>query len=89
VGYYTKFTIEQATEDQAEGLKQESGYSWDYDELYDAKWYDWKKDLECVSRQFPSTAIVLTGVGEDHPDFWEATALAGIVTVKRGRVVYD
>jgi len=89
MGYYTKFQIKEATNEQAEDLKQKSGYAWYDDELHDVKWYGWKEDLERVSRRFPTTPVVLTGVGEDHPDLWQATALGGKVTVKRGRIVYD
>jgi len=89
MGYYTEFTIEKATEEQSEALKKESGYSWCEDTVRDVKWYSWKDDLQYVSRQFPATAIVLTGVGEEHPDLWEATALGGKVTVRQGRVVYE
>jgi len=89
MGYYTDFTIEQATDEQVEALQERSGYNLLGHCLYGAKWYDWKDDLEYVSRQFPATVIVLTGSGEDFPDLWQATALGGKVTVKRGRVVYD
>lgn len=40
--------------------------------LNEAKWYDWEKDLETLSKQFPHVVIVVDGVGEEPGDIWRA-----------------
>ena len=45
-----------------------------------ARWYEWRNDLERLSRRFPFTAFKLTGDGEDEYDLWIAYALNGEVT---------
>ena len=42
----------------------ESGYE-------EAKWYDWEKDMQKLTKIFPNITFVLTGDGEESGDVWE------------------
>lgn len=89
MGYYSDFEISEASADVKEALKKKSGYSWYSDELNEAKWYDWREDLETVSKNYPSSRLVLTITGEESGDFKRAILDSGSLTFLTGRVVFD
>ena len=92
MGYYTNYevTVEGDMNDEAlDDLIKTSGYSWDGNELRDAKWYDWDNDLKSVSELYPSCKFTLNGVGEEYPDIWQATAVNGEVTQKTATISFD
>lgn len=90
MGYYTHYSIEQASDQAADTLRARSGYAWDdeYD-LYEAKWYVWKKDLEATSLDFPEEVIILEGKGEEPGDIWKAYAKGGVVKKVQAKIVFE
>jgi len=88
MGYYINYTIEQASQEEIWYLQELSGYTWDGEELHDAKWYSWFEDLKNTSKEYPEAVIILSGVGEDSPDYWKAYAKGGEVEVVKGVINY-
>jgi len=91
MGYYTDFEVDivgDGKEDALATLVNISGYSWYGNYLSDAKWYNWVEDLEKVSRMHPDCKFTLNGVGEDHPDIWQATAMNGVVIKKNATISF-
>lgn len=90
MGYYTDFTVEAtsksraAAEAAASELAEMSGYSADMTghntfEIHEAKWYDWEKHAQMVSKNHPGAIFQIDGFGEESGDIWRAWAHAGEV----------
>lgn len=56
--------------------------------LQEAKWYDWQKDLETVSQQFPEVVITVDGTGEESGDIWRAKVQNGKVKVASATITF-
>ena len=54
-----------------------------------AKWYDWKNDLEALSKEYPTLLFSLNGEGEESGDIWKAYARNGKVITVRAEVVFN
>lgn len=77
-------TIDQAIEkkfNEITGIDEESfGWSYDvwdgdkktYSITFNAKWYNWKKDMNELSRAYPDMIFRVTGDGEESGDFWKS-----------------
>lgn len=78
MGYYTDYKITQSGEYVDENSLEEelnniTGYGWGSDlSLYDAKWYDFDKDMKAFSKLHPNTIFQLDGEGEESPDIWRS-----------------
>lgn len=90
MGYYTNFDVQalsespQAAEEAAHALVQQSKYSADMTgrsefSIYEAKWYDWEKDVQVTSKLHPGVVFVIEGNGEESGDIWKAWAHNGEV----------
>jgi len=80
----------QTEEDALEAVKELSGYCWDVDTLHDAKWYEYRKHMTRVSKQFPRFKFTLLGAGEEHGDYWKEVYVAGErVERKVAKIVFE
>lgn len=77
MGYLTCFDFELIEGDEKEfqeflnELAEDSGYIGIKEGyLYDAKWYDWEKDVLNASKRFPNIYFVIFGDGENVDDVW-------------------
>jgi len=52
------------------------------------KWYDHDKDMLEMSLVYPDVTFILTGEGEDTPDFWQTKYKDGKMANVTGEVVY-
>jgi hypothetical protein len=57
--------------------------------LSEAKWYDWQKDLEGLSKQFPNVTITVDGVGEEPGDIWRARVKNGLTKTAKATISFD
>jgi len=57
-------------------------------ELGQWKWYDWKKDLEVLSKRYPLLTFEVRGVGEEFPDIWKARVRNGETEVVKAQIVF-
>lgn len=78
MGYYTLYsiTLEEGPEEQyAEMLKDIDAIMGSCDmsrnESIFAKWYDYNRDMEELSRKYPDITVRLNGDGEDSDDLWQ------------------
>ena len=44
----------------------------DYTVTFYAKWYDWKKDMNELSRAYPDMIFRVSGAGEEYEDLWKS-----------------
>ena len=90
MGYYTTYAVEalsqsrEAAEAAAKELAEMSGYSVAMTgdsafEICEAKWYDWEKHTQMVSKNHPGVILHIWGSGEGSGDIWKAWAYAGEV----------
>lgn len=54
-----------------------------------ASWYDWKKDMVSLSKEYPNLLFWLEGEGEESGDIWKAWARNGKVVTSQARIVFD
>ena len=86
----TGFTVPEDAEFFEFSLNETTEYSgWEFDTIHtntgyeveatlnEVKWYDWKSDLEVLSRKFPALVITVDGVGEEPGDIWRARVQNG------------
>jgi len=89
MGYYTKYELtHDANEAEGEKIREyiEANETVNYaiGEYPEAcKWYNWAKDMEEMSRQFPSVTFTLEGHGEKYGDIWRAIIKNGFVKEKK------
>ena len=104
MGYYTRFTAsvhgpkpiydkfvedsksEKTFSDYALELDFWLGMSNNYDEL---KWYNWQRDCENLSKDYPNLLFVLEGEGEENDDMWKAWFRNGKSVVVRAKIVFE
>ena len=96
MGYLTCFDFEllEGSEDKFQDFLKELSIESKYSEikngyLYDAKWYDWERDLIQVSSEFPEVFITVDGDGEESDDIWRAFIKDGAIQFAAARIVYD
>lgn len=102
MGYYTKFDLDvisgQSDPVELERFYQDQGNDktfGSYDlplDLNDSepmKWYDWKKDMEALSMDYPNVLLVLSGEGEESGDIWKSYFMNGQSQVVKAKVVFD
>jgi len=105
MGYYTHYTggvsgpqvlLDKFNRDAENGAKygqyDANLDDWTYGEFFGgdtAKWYDWEKDMQAVSSQYPHLLFFLEGEGEEAGDIWKAWARNGKVITVRARIVFD
>ena len=51
-------------------------------------WYSHQTDLAAITPNWPDQLFVLTGEGEEFPDFWKEYHRNGKVTALQGEVTY-
>lgn len=89
MGYYTDYSIKQASKEAEFYLQSLSGYdSWGDSELWEVKWYSWKNDLKETSEKYPNEVIILDGVGEEYPDIWRCYAKNGKLQVVEANITF-
>lgn len=44
----------------------------EYTVTFNAKWYDWKKDMNELSRAYPDMIFRVSGDGEESEDLWKS-----------------
>lgn len=103
MGYYTDFDImaEPMNGDLSkdgyaeiwERLEEISDYTFDgYGagaELYDAKWYDYHKDMTKLSEEFPDVKFTVEGEGEEKGDQWKRYYVAGKYQHANVKIIFD
>lgn len=93
MGYYSSFEIQSVKEgklsDITFGLELISSYQWSGGNIWEAKWYDFRKDLETFAAQNPHLSFEVERIGEEAPDFELAVVENGTVTFKSGKIVYE
>lgn len=52
------------------------------------KWYDYRENMEAISKKFPDTLIKIHGEGEDSSDLWDAYFLNGKSVVYHAEIYY-
>lgn len=52
----------------------------------ECKWYDWKENMQAMSKVFPDVLFKLHGEGEETGDIWDAYFLAGKVQVHKAEI---
>lgn len=90
MGYYTKYELEYVKNgdhgDVASAINTISGYN---DPFGDScKWYYCHDDMRKVSLMFPGAEIMISGNGEEAPDFWRAWFKDGKMKYSKGVVTY-
>jgi len=53
-----------------------------------AKWYDHDRDMLALSKEFPDVTFILSGEGEESPDFWKTKYKDGKSFTAYGEIVY-
>ncbi len=90
MGYYTKYELEYVKDGDygavAHAIKTVSGYSDPFNDT--CKWYGWEADMRKVSLMFPGVEIMISGIGEEAPDFWRAWVKDGKMKYSKGVVTY-
>jgi len=95
MGYCTDYSLDHDNhtldnEELAKELSEISSYSFDEDlMIYDAKWYDWAKDMRTLSKNHIGTLFTLTGEGEESGDIWKAYCRSGKIQVVKAKIVFD
>lgn len=98
MGYYTDYTLSLSTQVPAEVLEKVrqvvDGWNvfeteWDAEWYGSAKWYDHRKDMCDLSRQFPNVLFCLHGVGEGQDDLWDAYFLGGRMQYCPAQIIYE
>lgn len=104
MGYETRFTgavhgpkpiYDKFREDAERGDTKFGSYGfdldfWFYSDNYDQmKWYDWQKDCEELSKDYPNLLFSLEGEGEDNDDIWKAWFRNGKSVVVRAKIVFE
>ena len=54
----------------------------------DIKWYDWREDMEAISKKFPDVYFVITAYGEERDDNWRAYIHDGAVSIYEAMLDY-
>lgn len=52
------------------------------------KWYDFREDMQEISKQFPDALIYIHGEGEDRRDMWDAYFKNGKSVVYMAQITY-
>lgn len=52
------------------------------------KWYDFREDMQEISKQFPDALIYIHGEGEDKHDMWDAYFKNGKSVVYMAQITY-
>jgi hypothetical protein len=101
MGYYTKFTIKVSGADNENQMTKfaKEMELYDYEivgengpELFasfEDKWYDWKKDFEKCTKNFPRMLVEIEGKGEDAEDIWMARIRDGESEIIYAKIVFD
>ena len=85
MGYYTRYDLrvlknileeaDNSAEVIAELRKENESAEFAIDEngeaQDDCKWYDHEEDLKEFSKKYPEVLSELSGIGEEHEDFWK------------------
>lgn len=90
MGYYTKYDLDYVMGADRDAvftaISEVSGYDDPFSDT--CKWYDYEEDMRKVSSMFPGAEIVISGNGEEYPDFWQAWFKDGKMKFSRGVVTY-
>ena len=92
MGYYTWYELAHDADEETrnkidERIKGDEELSYGLSDDH-VKWHDHNKDMLAMSLEFPDVTFILTGEGEDSPDFWQAKYKAGKMAKVVGEVVY-
>ena len=90
MGYYTKYELENVDGGDhgavANAINDVSGYENPFNDA--CKWYRWEADMRKVSLMFPGVEIMISGNGEEAPDFWRAWFKDGKMKYSKGVITY-
>lgn len=105
MGYYTKFELSviakgREARDQRDSLYEYVENTRDYfgdaylkdilDGSYTMKWYEWRQDMEELSKKYPLLIFLLEGVGqEDEVDVWRAFIKNGKILEQQAELKFD
>lgn len=75
MGYYTDYKLKSES-----GLEKDENFRKYFDEVTSERidslngttWYDWKSDMEKISKKYPVEKFTLNGSGEESGDIWIA-----------------
>lgn len=70
MGYYTKYTLDDLTDEQSATLAELSACDNLYQLSEESKWYEHETDMLALSKLYPDTLFKLSGIGEEFPDAW-------------------
>lgn len=93
MGYYTRYKVEILNgeideKEFSDVFEKVTGYPYDMLED-DIKWYDCKKDMKIISRDYPSVIFEVSGEGEEAGDLWKWYIKNGEMQVARAKITYD
>ena len=91
MGHYTKYELEYVWDADygavLTAINEVSGYENQFSDI--CKWYCYEKDMRKVSLMFPGAEIMISGNGEESPDFWRAWFKDGKMKFSKGVVTYE
>ena len=101
MGYYTIFKLSakdsEITDDMKKELSTINSYYFDnmnlIDELiegwFEAKWYEYERDVKILSLKFPTIVFILEGNGEESDDMWVAYFMNGKMQYEKAKITYN
>ena len=93
MGYYTRYKLEVLSGDVDENelaVLFEKITDYPYDMLEDdMKWYDHKKHMVTISREYPNAIFELSGEGEEAGDLWKQYFKNGEMQVAEAKITFD
>lgn len=90
MGYYTKYELEYVNGADRDAVLMAINEVSAYDDPFSdtCKWYNCHDDMRKVSLMFPGAEIMISGNGEEAPDFWRAWFKDGKMKYSKGVVTY-
>lgn len=104
MGYYTDFRLsvegsgpvyDKLMREKDKIVFSQGDYDWNLGkwlaEYYteSCKWYDWQKDMESLSADWPNVLFILEGDGENTGDLWKAWFRNGKSHKLEAKIVFE
>lgn len=91
MGYYTDYEITITHGKVNEDKLHEDFYEITgevFNELYNIKWYSYKKDMQTLSKLYPDVMFYIEGKGEEEGDLWHAYCCNGDYKEEHAVITY-
>ena len=101
MGYYTIFKLSTKDSEITDDIKKELSiinreYFNDIDYVneliegwFEAKWYEYERDVKILSLKFPTIVFILEGNGEERDDMWVAYFMNGKMQYEKAKITYN